>query len=197
MLVDVYTFTSDSKDFNVATENLKDYSGKSGGIMNYEKISASDTNAIEELSDMSTEIVKEHFDSIIGVVQNEYMIGRFQSVQSITEQLEHGYQYYFVRDIEGKKVGFLAFYPRGSELYLSKFYLYKVQRRKGFSRDMLQFVIQRAKENGLSSISLNVNKNNSAVMAYEKLGFIKIREEKNDIGNGFFMDDFVYNYLIK
>ncbi len=165
--------------------------------MNYEKISASDTDSIKELSDMATEIVKEHFDSIIGAAQNEYMIRRFQSVSAITEQLEHDYQYYFVSDIAEKKVGFLAFYPRGNELYLSKFYLQKAQRGKGIARDMLQFVIQRAQEDGLSSITLNVNKNNSAVLAYEKLGFKKIREEKNDIGNGFFMDDFVYEYLIK
>ena len=165
--------------------------------MHYEKISARDTDAIEELSGLATEIVKEHFDSIIGAAQNDYMIRRFQSVPAITEQLEHGYQYYFVSDAVGKKVGFLAFYPKGNELYLSKFYLQKAQRGKSISRDMLQFVIRRAKEDGLSSIVLNVNKNNSAVLAYEKLGFKKIREEKNDIGNGFIMDDFVYEYLIK
>jgi hypothetical protein len=31
---------------------------------------------------------------------------------------------------------------------------------------------------------------------YEKMGFINVGEEKNYIGNGFFMDDFVYKYLI-
>ena len=165
--------------------------------MNYEKISASNTVEIKELSALATEIVKEHFDSLIGAAQNDYMIRRFQSVPAITEQLEHGYQYYFVSDIAGNKVGFLAFYPRGNELYLSKFYLQKAQRGKGIAKDMLQFVIQRAQEVGLSSIVLNVNKNNSAVLAYEKLGFIKIIEEKNDIGNGYVMDDFVYRYLIK
>jgi len=164
--------------------------------MNYEKISVSDTPVIKELSDMATEIVKEHFDSIIGEAQNEYMINRFLSVPAITEQLEHSCQYYFVSDIAGGKVGFIAFYARKNELYLSKFYLQKAQRSKGIARDMLQFVIQRAKEEGLSSICLNVNKNNSAILAYEKLGFKKIREEKNDIGNGFFMDDYVYEYQI-
>lgn len=165
--------------------------------MNYDKISASNTDAIKEMSDLATEIIKEHFDSIIGATQNDYMIRRFQSVPAIKEQLEHGYQYYFVSDTAGKKVGFLAFCPRRSELYLSKFYLQKAQRGKGIAKDMLQFIIKRAQEAGLSSIVLNVNKNNSAVLAYEKLGFTKIREEKSDIGNDFFMDDLVYEYLIK
>ena len=57
---------------------------------------------------------------------------------------------------------------------------------------MLDFVISEAKKDGLSSIELNVNRNNSAIYAYEKLGFRIIRTEKNDIGSGFYMDDYVY-----
>lgn len=62
---------------------------------------------------------------------------------------------------------------------------------------MLNFVIKKTKEAGFSSIVLNVNKYNSAVNVYEKLGFIKIREEKNDIGSGYYMDDYVYQYTIE
>ncbi len=36
-------------------------------------------------------------------------------------------------------IGFLAYYPREGALYLSKFYLYKDMRGKGFSRIMLDF----------------------------------------------------------
>jgi len=31
---------------------------------------------------------------------------------------------------------------------------------------------------------------------YEHLGFVKIGEEKNDIGQGFFMDDYVFSYVL-
>ena len=61
---------------------------------------------------------------------------------------------------------------------------------------MLQFVIANAKKYGLDTIVLNVNRDNPAVYAYEHLGFVKIGEEKNDIGQGFFMDDFVFAYKI-
>jgi ribosomal protein S18 acetylase RimI-like enzyme len=164
--------------------------------MNYEKILENDVRAIQELSALATEILKEHYEPIVGAEQNDYMLRMFQSVPAITEQLQNGYQYYFVCDATGKKVGFIAFYPRGGDLYLSKFYLHKTQRGKGIAKDMLQFVIGQAKENGLSSITLNVNKKNNATFAYEKLGFTKIGEEKNNIGNGFFMDDFIYAYPI-
>jgi RimJ/RimL family protein N-acetyltransferase len=44
----------------------------------------------------------------------------------------------------------------------------------------------------LNRIELNVNKNNQSKYIYEKLGFKILRAEKIDIGNGFYMDDYVY-----
>jgi ribosomal protein S18 acetylase RimI-like enzyme len=164
--------------------------------LNYIKVKVNDTHAIKELSCLASKIVKEHYDLILGATQNDYMIDKFQSAAAITEQIKQGYQYYFVSD-KNNNIGFIAFYPRKDEMYLSKFYLQKEERGKGISKDMLHFVIKKTKEAGLNTIVLNVNKHNKAVLVYEKLGFIKIREEKNDIGNGFFMDDFVYKYLIE
>ena len=112
-------------------------------------------------------------------------------IEAVAEQLAHGYNYYFAKR-EGQNAGFLAYYPREGALYLSKLYLYKDQRGKGFSRVMLEFLKQKAKELGLNRIELNVNRNNPSVQIYEKLGFTVAWTEKNDIGNGFYMDDYVY-----
>ena len=163
--------------------------------MNFEQLMPYDENGIKEMSRMATAIVREHFDPIIGKEQNDYMIQKFQTADAIKEQLEHGYQYYFVSD-EKRRIGFLAFYPRENAMYLSKLYLYKEERGKGYSRQMLDFVIRNARNIGLTFIELNVNRNNSAIYAYEKLGFKVIRAEKNDIGAGFFMDDYVYGLQI-
>lgn len=163
--------------------------------MDFQKITLEDD--IEELSKFASEIVKEHFDPIIGSAQNDYMIKKFQSVAAITDQLEHGYNYYFVNDDMGKHIGFMAFYMRKDEMYLSKFYLKKACRGRGYAHKMLDFVIAEAVRAGVNAITLNVNRNNSAILAYEKMGFVKTREEVNDIGNGFVMDDYVYSYYIK
>lgn len=165
--------------------------------MKYTKVECYDDVLIKELSALATYIVKEHYDPILGVTQNDYMIDKYQSVSAITEQLEHGYQYYIVSDDGGYKVGFLGFYPKEEDMYLSKLYLLKNQRGKGFSKEILQFLITKTRESGLSSIVLNVNKyNDNTILAYERLGFVQIREEKNDIGNGYYMDDYVYCYFV-
>ena len=149
------------------------------------------------LSPLATSILREHFDPIIGKAQNDYMLKKYQSISAIKEQFQKGYLYYWVK-YENKNIGFLGFYPVDNKLYLSKFYLLKEFRGKKISRKMLEFLINYAKDKGLKSIYLNVNKYNEvANKVYEHLGFNIIREEKNDIGNGFYMDDYVYEYEIK
>ena len=159
--------------------------------MVFEILLPGDKKEINEMSGMATAIVRDYYDPIIGKDQNDYMLKMFQTPEAIAEQLEHGYRYYFVRE-NGKNLGFVAFYPRENALYLSKLYLYKDERGKGYAREILEFLKTQARELGFNRIELNVNRNNDTRFIYEKLGFTVAWEEKNDIGNGFYMDDYVY-----
>lgn len=160
--------------------------------MLFEVLMPNNEQEIKQMSEMATDILRDYYDPIIGKEQNDYMLKMFQSEEAIRNQLSHGYRYYFVRDDNGKDLGFVAFYPRENALYLSKFYLYKDQRGKGYARSILEFLKAQAKELDLGRIELNVNRNNDTRFIYEKLGFTVAREEKNDIGSGFYMDDYVY-----
>ena len=160
-------------------------------LLTFDRLNPDDNEGIDEMSAMATAILREHYDPIIGKAQNDYMLEMFQSVPAIRGQMDKGYRYYFVR-AGGRNAGFMAFYPRGDSMYLSKLYLYKDQRGKGYSHGMIGFVADRAREEGLRAVELNVNRFNSTVQIYEKLGFKVIREEKNDIGSGYYMDDYVY-----
>ena len=104
------------------------------------RVKAEDRGMIAGLSAFASEIVKEHFDPIIGPEQNDYMIARFQSVSAITEQIRSGYRYYVAENEAGKMEGFLAFYPRDGKMYLSKFYVHRAARGHGIARKMFEFV---------------------------------------------------------
>lgn len=159
--------------------------------MIFEILLPGDKEEINEMSQMATAIVRDYYDPIIGKAQNDYMLKMFQTPEAIAEQLEHGYRYYFMREDE-RNLGFLAFYPRENALYLSKLYLYKDERGKGYAREVMEFLKTQAGELGFNRIELNVNRHNDTRFIYEKLGFTVAWEEKNDIGNGFYMDDYVY-----
>ncbi len=163
--------------------------------MEFQKLSASDKAGIQTMSAMASEIVKDYYDDIIGPAMNDYMIPMFQSESAIAGQLNEGYQYYFAKSNDAN-IGFFAFYPRGEALYLSKFYLYGNQRGKGYGHKILDFLIASAKDLGLKAIELNVNRSNPTVEIYKKMGFVIIREEDNEIGNGFIMDDYVFSLSV-
>lgn len=159
--------------------------------ISFTELFAGDTAGINRMSGLASSIVKEYYDPIIGAAQNDYMIEKFQSVGSISNQLESGKRYFFVLE-NGKDAGFMCFFRRNDAIYLSKLYLKKIARGKGYSRIMLGLIAGEAEKLGLSAVELNVNKGNESKYIYEKLGFQRIRAEKNDIGGGFFMDDYVY-----
>jgi len=159
--------------------------------MEFMNVDPAKDELVERLSKIASEIVKKYYDPLLGEEQNDYMIEKFQSEAAIRDQLSRGYHYFIAQD-GFRAIGFLGFYPRRDHLYLSKFYLSEGERGKGYGRKMLEFCIQSAKDGGFGAIELNVNKKNATAAIYERFGFKKIRSERNDIGHGYFMDDYVY-----
>ncbi len=146
---------------------------------------------IQTLCRIADEIWHEYFTPIIGPAQVEYMVGRFQSVPAVTEQIQSGYEYYFIMPA-GSPAGYTGIHPEDGALFLSKLYLKKEFRGKGYARKTLNFLEELCRSRGLSKIWLTVNRHNDNTIAvYKAMGFSTVREQKTDIGNGFFMDDFV------
>lgn len=76
-------------------------------------------------------------------------------------------------------------------------YLKKEFRGRGLFTEMTNFLVEMCRSNGLSAIWLTVNKHNArAIAAYEKNGYRNIRSQTTDIGGGFVMDDYVYQFII-
>ena len=172
--------------FRLAKEVWKD-----DASVSFEELFVAEDDKVREMSELASAIIKDYYDPLLGEEQNDYMIEMFQSYTSIKNQLAAGKRYFFVME-NGRNIGFICFYPTKGAMYLSKLYLQKDARGKGYARKMLRLVRDEALRAGLHAIELNVNKENESRFIYEKLGFRLLRSEKNDIGSGFFMDDYVY-----
>lgn len=161
----------------------------------FSRLEKEDTEGIRQMSRLATAIVREHYDPIIGTEQNDYMLKKYQSAEAIEKQIAEGSMYYFVRADE-EPVGFISIVPYESEMYLDKFYLRKDMRGKGIAHHMLEHIISQTEKAGFDRIMLNVNKNNPSVGVYEKLGFINEESVKQDIGGGFYKDDYIFRYYL-
>ena len=160
--------------------------------MEFIRVDKDDKELIKELSGLATLIVRKHYDPILGEKQNTYMIEKFQSYDAISRQLNENYIYYLLKD-EDEYIGFMGYYLKDDCLYLSKLYLLEEKRNKHYGRQAISFLEEKCLHANKDNITLNVNRfNYDSIKAYEAFGFIRIRQEDNDIGNSYYMNDYVY-----
>ncbi len=146
---------------------------------------------IQDTARLAQMIWREHFTPIIGEKQVDYMLDKFQSAPAIAEQIRQGYLYFALMP-DNRQIGYTAFRIDDDALFLSKLYIQKEFRGRGYARIVLDKAEETAKKNTKPVVRLTCNKNNAnSLAAYKKLGFLIVREEKTDIGSGFFMDDYI------
>ncbi len=153
---------------------------------------------IKELCSLAKEIWNEYSICFISQEQIDYMLEKFQSEQVVKGQINfQNYLYYFMEE-DGENIGYFAVQKQKDNLFLSKIYIKKDFRGKGFARKAFtNAIIPIARELELPKITLTVNKYNFAsIMVYEKLGFDRVDSKEFDIGNGYIMDDYIYEYTI-
>lgn len=164
---------------------------------NLEIIKAFSEQDFFELASIAKIIWEEHYIPIIGIEQTSYMLDKFQSAAAIKDQIEkQRIEYYFIVQ-DGKTIGYIAFRNEADAVFLSKYYVQKEHRGLGFGRTALDFVKAFAQQNNKDKIYLTVNRdNNLSIQQYHKMGF-KITEEINaEIGNGYFMNDYIMELSI-
>jgi len=149
------------------------------------------------ISVLAKNIWTEHYTPIIGLDQVNYMLEKFQSEIAIQNQINiDSYKYYLIIN-ENTAIGYLSIKNNDDALFLSKIYIDKSCRGKGFGKIAINFIEEQAKDLNCQKIYLTVNKYNmNSIMAYQKIGFIKTEELVIDIGNGYVMDDFRMEKLI-
>jgi RimJ/RimL family protein N-acetyltransferase len=160
-------------------------------------ISFANLSDIREISRMANLIWHEYFyPDILSMNQIEYMLMKFQTERDIIDQIQnHGYQYGFIFDGD-KKAGYFAVHPEVNALFISKVYLFKEFRGKGLGSETLRELLELGKSQGFRRAYLTVNVNNlKACKAYERNGFRIEKDVNTDIGEGYFMNDHIYEYV--
>lgn len=149
-------------------------------------------NQIQLLQNLAKEIWEEHYLPIIGQNQIDYMLAQFYSTKNIENEIDAGISWEILWE-ENQAIGYLACEMHTTHLVLSKIYLKKSARGKSYGKFMVEHAKSIAKLNQKNSIQLTVNKNNAKSIAfYQAMGFVQIKEAIFDIGNGYVMDDFIF-----
>ncbi len=160
------------------------------------KVGEESIPAIQELAEVTWAVA---YASILPPPQMKYMLDLFYNTEALKDQMHQGHRFILAfENAEG--VGFASYSPKiechieSVEAYrLHKIYIDPNQQGKGVGKILLDFIIADIKPRGATDLELNVNRNNKALGFYKKFGFEILREEDIDIGNGYFMNDYIMN----
>jgi diamine N-acetyltransferase len=150
---------------------------------------------------LAREIWHRHYPGIITVEQIDYMLERGYAEQALLPLVAPDGRGMAPADrgialarIDGTPVGFVAWSPTGdhAEMKLEKLYVLPEHHGKGIGRALIEHVVERARDAGCRSLTLNVNRSNTeSVRAYQHCGFTIAASGDFPIGGGFVMEDFV------
>lgn len=143
---------------------------------------------LESVEKLASTLWKAHYSHILSEEQIDFMLKMFQSVDSMSEQIENGYHYVGLYD-DLELAGYYAVQEQSEFFFLSKIYFSSRIRGHGCFKKALEDM-SRFNPNG-KPIKLTVNRFNPSANIYLNVGFKVVGEEKKPIGNSYFMDDFI------
>jgi RimJ/RimL family protein N-acetyltransferase len=155
--------------------------------------SEKDFSIIEQLA---CDIWHKHYTPFIGEEQVNYMLKKMYVKEALAKQIVEGQIFYLVVN-NSKETGFISISSNDNKNYfLHKFYIQQEKQNKGLGTNVFKQLFE-----GLhtpETIRLTVNRQNyKSINFYFKLGFKIEKVEDFDIGNGYFMNDFVMVYHAK
>ena len=152
-------------------------------------VSATQTD-IPTISELAHKIWNQHYPSIIGQAQIDYMLGKMYDKYSLKEQILIKKHRFYLIEFEGKAIGFISIYEESqNKWFIAKFYIDQTLAGKGLGASVFKEILSLT---SAQSIRLTVNRENyKAINFYFKLGFKIEKVADFDIGQGYVMNDFV------
>jgi len=152
----------------------------------YRKAEKTDCKLIYDLAE---EIWNKHYVPIIGQQQVNYMLQTLYSEKALIQQMNEG-QNFTIIHLNLTPIGYFSISRKKEVSFLHKLYIDSQFQSKGIGTEIMNEIYAQSK--GANSIELTVNRQNfKTINFYFKNGFKIKSVEDFDIGNGYFMNDFV------
>ena len=156
-------------------------------------ITKASINDIPIIRGMADIVFRHTYKSILPCEQIEYMMEWMYSVESLERQFieKHIFFIAYKGDIP---CGYLSIQnEKNSDLYyIHKLYVMPEQQGKRVGESLFRKALEYVNENRNNArIELNVNRNNKAILFYEKMGMKIAGKRDFHIGKGYYMNDYI------
>ncbi len=152
---------------------------------------------IELIRNLNLRIWPQTYSNLIKPEQISYMLEIMYSRESLEKQMAEEHQFIILYDND-VPIGFASYSKIEPHIFkLHKLYILHAHHGGGKGRFVIDHIQNNILAKGAKALQLNVNRNNVAKIFYERLGFEVIRKEDIDIGNGYFMNDYIMEKKLK
>lgn len=160
------------------------------------EVRIADASHIPIISKLAHTIWPVCYGDMLSQEQITYMLGLFYNDGALQKQMQAGHNFLLLYDDE-TPVGFASYnFIDNTTAKLQKLYVLPEVQGKGCGKILINQVMNACKEKA-NKLILNVNRNNKALTFYKHLGFEIMLSEDIDIGNGYFMNDYVMHINLK
>ncbi|MDQ1165312.1 GNAT family N-acetyltransferase [Flavobacterium sp. SORGH_AS_0622] len=153
--------------------------------------SIEDITKIQEIANITWPIT---YGEILTKEQLDYMLDLIYSDQALSKQIKNKEQLFYLISDSESIIGFIGIehnYKNEAITKIHKIYLLPETQGKGYGKIVFDSIEKLALENNSKELLLNVNRFNTALNFYKKLGF-EIKETVDiEIGNGYLMEDYL------
>ena len=147
-----------------------------------------DINAIQNVAYITWPVT---FKKILTSEQLEYMLELMYSQEALENQFYEGSQF-LMAEVVDEVVGFASFrFKKDATYKLQKLYVNPEAQKCGAGKALLKEAIVKVLKLGGRRLELQVNRQNKSVGFYEKMGFEIVKEQDFNIGEGYFMKDYI------
>lgn len=146
------------------------------------------------IHDMATIVFPATYQEILSKEQLDYMMDWMYSPKNLRKQIDEEGHVYFIAYKEGDACGYVSVQPQSENTFhLQKIYVLPAYQGQHLGSFLFQQAIKYIKEIHPTPclMELNVNRNNKALLFYERMGMQKIHEGDFPIGNGYYMNDYI------
>ena len=162
------------------------------------------TSDIPLIRELTFAIWPQTYTAIISKEQIDYMLEMMYNPATLQKQMEEEDCTFIIVYNDKEPVAFASYaqltepggHPADNETEpllwkLNKIYILSSQQGKGTGKFIINYIVDEIKAKHAKALQLQVNRDNKEKDFYEKLGFKIIQTANFDIGNGYFMNDYV------
>lgn len=160
-------------------------------MLTIRKATLDDCHLINELA---AKVFPATYRELLSPEQLDYMFEWMYSPENISKQMTESGHVYFICCLDNEPCGYVSVEQQDKDLFhLQKIYVLPDFQGHNIGKFLFKQAVSYIKQihPGPCLMELNVNRNNKALKFYEHLGMVKLREGDFNIGNGYYMNDYI------